>query len=881
MEESVCIAHSLPNQLQNGVTRILTVGKLTSEFQEECPCRCSVHASRLVVNCNNNQLMSIPPRLNASTYELHLFKNQLTSITSNSSLNMLEVLNVSYNQITYINREWLPKLHNLKVLDISRNKLGSQSLDGAFSNLSVYYLNLSFNSIGEISALAFIGLDSLRTLDLSHNEIRKLDHQSFQDQVSLEFLDLSFNYLPNLKHEWFKNLVNLTTLILHNNTLQSISNVVFSPLSSLQNLDLSMNSISAIGFLSFKGLSNLQNLNLSHNLIGNLQEGCFRPLEHVKVIDLSYNPFQKLDRVFTHVGNLRSLHLKYLSNFKSLTSYSLTGLTELQHLDLSGSQSLSDISRSAFSSAKKLKKLDLSNTNLTNLKMGLFNTLADIETVKLSGNPWRCDCYLYWILLWLGENKHTNLLSAHETVCQTPSRLEGSVLLDALDHDMVCTSSSILHVSEKTKFRVGSTAVLQCQVDGNPPPILTWITPQKLTFHWTGVQANYSDPENITLFPSDHPLIHTENWRIPENALDNRFHLMNNGNLLIRNIERGDGGFYKCIASNPLNNQTADIRLTLDYDFLNHVKIASVLVGVATSFSFLLLTLITELILMILKKFGIAVKCPCRSGKNSPKSQQIKKILESIEHYKKQQLDRLRDNYNFQVQRIKENCMQQMERLRESYSSQAERLRDIRDYGTLQIDRIRENYYSQVQRVRDYSTSQIEKLRENYLFQRNRIRKFSTHHLYKLRENYKLQQQHLNKILENLNIESCRNVCQRTESAVFEPDITLENVFVPKICLVKSFPKDGDSVDNSSQISAYFTPDEAVSEVSGHESDEQDVSFVGNSTMTSSISDSQLVLKLNSSIPLDSDFAERNIQPHIVICNSAKTMRSSANETIV
>ncbi|GFS65528.1 leucine-rich repeat and immunoglobulin-like domain-containing nogo receptor-interacting protein 1 [Trichonephila inaurata madagascariensis] len=216
-----------------------------------------------------------------------------------------------------------------------------------------------------------------------------------------------------------------------------------------------------------------------------------------------------------------------------------------------------------------------------------------------------------------------------------------------------------------------------------------------------------------------------------------------------------------------------------------------------------------------------------------------------MEHYKKQQLDRLRDNYNGQVQKIKDNCMLQMERLRESYSSQAERLRDIKEYGTLQIDRIRENYYFQVQRVRDYSASQIVRLRENYLFQRNRIRKFSAHHLYKLRENYKVQQQHLNKILENLNIESCRNVCHRTDSIVFEPDLNLENVLVPKICLQTITREVCDSNDNSSQISAYFTPDEAASEVSGHESDECE-NFVNTPVVKTSQTDVTIYIEDNS-----------------------------------
>lgn len=118
--------------------------------------------------------------------------------------------------------------------------------------------------------------------------------------------------------------------------------------------------------------------------------------------------------------------------------------------------------------------------------------------------------------------------------------------------------------------------------------------------------------------------------------------------------------------------------------------------------------------------------------------------------------------------------------------------------------------------MRDYGIGQIDRLRENYVFQRNRIRKFSAHHLYKLRENYKLQQQHLNKILENLNLESCRSVCARTDSIIFDPaEIGLEPPPLEILPPPAIFPLFMDE-DTESQISAYYTPD-TLSQVSPDE----------------------------------------------------------------
>ncbi|KFM70553.1 hypothetical protein X975_09457, partial [Stegodyphus mimosarum] len=711
----------------------------------------------------------------------------------------------------------------------------------------------------------FHELNTLLTLNLSSNEIVNMSYNSFWSQKELNVLDLSSNKLVDIRHEWFKNLHNLRTLIMRQNKLAFLSNLVFSPLSKLHILDLSRNCIKSMGLLTFKGLLNLQFLNISSNNVSELQNGVFRSLESLKTLDISENSFMSIDNVFLHTIHLQTLYMRKLSHFKALTSSSFAGLKEMKSFDLSGSEVVS-VNLKTFSHTPNIKHLDLSNMKLTTLQMGTFNNLKKIEIIELKGNPWKCDCYLYWLLLWLGEHSNAHLLFPSETFCHSPANLIGHVLLDALDHNMICTNASILHYTNRTKFKVGSPAYLECQVDGNPPPNLTWITPQKMMLHWISFK-NSSDqiPASISFHSTNYQLLQGP---INEKTRQGRFFIMPNGSLGIQNVERGDGGFYICVASNPLNYDSISIRLTLDYDYFEHIKIVSVLVGMATSFGFLLLTLVSILIKMILKHFGI--KCPCRSGSASPRTQQIKKILESMEHYKKQQLDRLRDNYNVQVQRIKDNCMQQMERLRESYSSQAERLRDIKEYGTLQIDRIRENYYSQVQRVRDYSASQIIRLRENYIFQRNRIRKFSAHQLYKLRENYKLQQQHLNKILENLNIESCRNVCQRTDSVIFEPEITLENVLVPKICLQTFAKETCDSNDNSSQVSAYFTPDDIGSEVSSHESDEHESLDI---TAVQTVSKTDTIVKLDNkeidNIPSTSSHLD-------TVCN-----QKSSNETLV
>lgn len=778
-------------------------------------CNCTNANNNLAIDCRFKNFDSFPDNLPPLVAELDFVGNNVFKLSYNVGLSALRSLNVSSNHISEIDNQWVGSLGNLKYLDLSKNTLRVRAIENAFRGSGLLHLDLSNNHLDGVTDAMFLQMNSLLYLNLSFCEIERISYDSFSDLTELVSLDLSHNRIVDIQHEWVRNLQSLQRLYLRHNNIKFLRNVVFATLKNLRDLDLSQNYIKSVGLLSFKGLTKLRFLNVSSNDISHLQEGVFRSQELVEVIDLSENSISSVDNIFTHAKNLELLHLRNSHNLRSLTPTSFYGARNLRYLDLSGSSSLTEIHKRSLSHSLNLNVLDLSSANLTNLRMGVFDGLRQIETLKLNDNPWRCDCYMYWLLMWLGEHTNSHLLAPSETHCSTPDRLEGHVLLDALDHSMVCTNAIIQNHTNRTKFKVGSSAFLECSVDGSPIPKLTWITPQKETFFWDG-------KKNVSFTSTSSPDLISMGKK--------RFYLTPGGALAIDSVQREDGGFYYCVATNPLGRDSVSIRLTLDYGYLVHIKIVSVLVGLATSFGFLLMTLISVLVQMILKHFGI--KCMCRSGNASPRTQQIKKILESMEHYKRQQLDRLRGNYNMQVQKIKDNCMQQMERLRESYSSQAECLRDFKEYGTLQIDRIRENYYSQVQRVRDYSTGQIVRLRENYLYQRNRIRKFSAHHLYKLRENYKVQQQHLNKILENLNIESCRNVCQRAESVVFEPDI---NILVPQILLetlvkgpldpnicLQTLLRDAANNDSSSQISAYFTPDEAGSEVSGHESDASD-----------------------------------------------------------
>lgn len=86
----------------------------------------------------------------------------------------------------------------------------------------------------------------------------------------------------------------------------------------------------------------------------------------------------------------------------------------------------------------------------------------------------------------------------------------------------------------------------------------------------------------------------------------------------------------------------------------------------------------------------------CKRDRVSPRARQIFAMLDNIEQYKSQQLERLKDNYTQQVHRIRDNCAQQMEWIQNSYQSQAKHLKDFRDIGTQHLTTLKDQYNDQV-----------------------------------------------------------------------------------------------------------------------------------------------------------------------------------------
>lgn len=125
-----------------------------------------------------------------------LKNNKLQRKESSTSLNEIEKLSMSRNEITQIDA--FESFSSLRELWLGYNKLERIGVATFKGLTNLEKLSLSMNKITRIEANAFESLLNLRELWLGYNKLERIDAATFKGLANLEKLSLSFNELTEI-----------------------------------------------------------------------------------------------------------------------------------------------------------------------------------------------------------------------------------------------------------------------------------------------------------------------------------------------------------------------------------------------------------------------------------------------------------------------------------------------------------------------------------------------------------------------------------------------------------------------------------------------------------------------------------------------------------
>ncbi|KAK8719617.1 hypothetical protein OTU49_013907 [Cherax quadricarinatus] len=392
-----------------------------------------------------NQIAEIRPgQFNESFINvINLQHNEIKEIPSEAfkDLLFLHTLDLSYNAIRSISDAAFLNIALLHILRLNNNMLPSfkkeyfkLTIPAEVTELRI--LDLSHNDITFLQPLAFQLHSKLNWLSLSHNRLSFFLPEIIRDLRDLEHLDVESNQIKTLEANDFANAPHLRELNLRNNLIDSVVETAMQNSTQLQTLDLSHNKIDVLPENVFLGISRLH-LDLSHNKLYTLPEMIFQrtKIQKLQSVNLAHNAFEQvpvdtLRQQYFFLSDLNMAHNKIknvpsnadiLVNIKTLDlSYNpltpeavyilLNEPKTVRHLNLAGtnvtevpviearfllSLNLSDnniveVKESSFELTQSLQDLDMSKNLIPNLSYGLamaWPKIPDLRRLDVSHNP--------------------------------------------------------------------------------------------------------------------------------------------------------------------------------------------------------------------------------------------------------------------------------------------------------------------------------------------------------------------------------------------------------------------------------------------------------------------------------------------------------------
>ncbi|KAF3699122.1 Carboxypeptidase N subunit 2 Carboxypeptidase N 83 kDa chain [Channa argus] len=473
---------------------LLLLHKGNTNAQASCPYKCQCF-TLVSVLCTDDRMTSLPNNISKQVKEYIIMTSPLEylfphTLAGSPELTKLVFLN---NALRSIHAQAFEKLTELQELEISGNPLLEHFFPGTFSkqaNLTTLLLN--FNRLQTVLPSMFDSLKQLEILQMKGNNISDLPIFLFLNLRKLRVLDLSINKIEEVKRETFSGLAKLEILKMNNNLISNLTHDIFCNMSLLIELHLEWNKISELADNIFSALTKLNVLNLRGNLLTIFSDKVFGfEASNLKELNLKDNRLTKL----SSLSNLTSLFNLMLSSnqLSNLPEDIFRNITQLENLDLSENQltflpesifsnlfgiqvihlhknNLTKLDAKLFEDQHLIQQLYLSDNQLETLPFGIFDTFAMQHTVRLHGNPWKCDCHMWYLHDWVLQNSQ-DIEMLDRVLCKSPGFLRSQAVISIDSDQLVCPVSrnEMSDVSSCSLQRSSETMLIKCKVDKCSP----------------------------------------------------------------------------------------------------------------------------------------------------------------------------------------------------------------------------------------------------------------------------------------------------------------------------------------------------------------------------------------------------------------------------
>uniref|UniRef100_A0A8B9HWX2 Slit homolog 1a (Drosophila) n=1 Tax=Astyanax mexicanus TaxID=7994 RepID=A0A8B9HWX2_ASTMX len=336
-----------------------------------CPAKCRCESN--VVDCSNQRLTKIPEHIPASTTELRLNNNEITSLEATGAFKTLT---------------------QLKKINLSNNKI-SEIEDGVFEGASsVNELHLTANQLDSVRSSMFKGLEGLRMLMLRNNRISCIHNSSFT------------------------GLYNVRLLSLYDNQLTTITPGAFDTLQTLSTLNLLANSFNCDCRLAWLG----DWLRSRKIVTGNPR--CQRPafLKEIPLQDVALPDFRCEEGQEDASCMPRPQCPSECTCLETVVRCSNKHLRALPKGIPPHPSSLSSVPNDCLLSPS-LRSLH--GNDISELPDGIFSDVMSLSHLAIGANPLYCDCRLRWLSDWV----KTGYKEPGIARCTGPPGMEGKLLL--------------------------------------------------------------------------------------------------------------------------------------------------------------------------------------------------------------------------------------------------------------------------------------------------------------------------------------------------------------------------------------------------------------------------------------------------------------------